>query len=92
VGSPCMVGGGVDAGFCSARFLILVEFVRSAKALLSFPTYFRASNELMSGCREPGHAQAGCGRQVFDTLMKTICTHPGGTTPAPILVFSPHAG
>jgi glucosamine-6-phosphate deaminase len=39
--------------------------------------------------REHGPAQA-LGRRVFNELMATICTHPAGTEPQTVLVFSPH--
>jgi len=39
--------------------------------------------------REHGPSQR-LGRRVFDEMMATISTHPGGNDPRPILVFSPH--
>jgi glucosamine-6-phosphate deaminase len=39
--------------------------------------------------REHGPSQR-LGRRVFDEMMATISTHPGGSDPRPILVFSPH--
>jgi glucosamine-6-phosphate deaminase len=39
--------------------------------------------------REHGPAQA-LGRRVFDEMMGTICTQPGGTRPGTVLIFSPH--
>ena len=30
------------------------------------------------------------GRKVFDELAGTICTHPCGADPKPVIVFSPH--
>jgi glucosamine-6-phosphate deaminase len=39
--------------------------------------------------REHGPAQK-LGRRIFDEQMATICTHPGGSQPKTILVFSPH--
>jgi glucosamine-6-phosphate deaminase len=46
-------------------------------------------HELYELLRERGPAQR-LGRQVFDHLMGTICTQPGGPQPGPALVFSPH--
>src|SRR6185437_2811649 len=45
--------------------------------------------ELYELLREYGPAQA-LGRRVFDEMMATICTHPGGDAPSTALVFSPH--
>jgi len=39
--------------------------------------------------REHGPSQQ-LGRRVFDEMMGTICTQPGGTEPRTILAFSPH--
>jgi glucosamine-6-phosphate deaminase len=46
-------------------------------------------HELYELLRERGPAQ-GLGRQVFDHLMGTISTQPGGSQPSSALVFSPH--
>src|SRR5206468_24796 len=63
--------------------------LKVGKALLKLSDDDFREHELYELLREHGPAQR-LGRQVFDTLMKTICTHPGGTTPGTILVFSPH--
>jgi glucosamine-6-phosphate deaminase len=59
------------------------------KALLKLSDDDFREHELYELLREHGPAQR-LGRHVFDEMMKTICTHPGGTTPGAILVFSPH--
>jgi glucosamine-6-phosphate deaminase len=59
------------------------------KALLKLSDDDFREHELYELLREHGPAQR-LGRRVFDEMMKTICTHPGGTTPGTILVFSPH--
>jgi glucosamine-6-phosphate deaminase len=59
------------------------------KALLKLSDDDFREHELYELLREHGPAQR-LGRRVFDEMMKTICTHPGGTEPGTILVFSPH--
>jgi glucosamine-6-phosphate deaminase len=59
------------------------------KALLKLSDDDFREHELYELLREHGPAQR-LGRRVFDEMMKTICTHPGGTSPGTILVFSPH--
>src|SRR5207237_3959103 len=39
--------------------------------------------------REYGPASV-LGRRVFDEMMATLCTQPGGATPSTVLIFSPH--
>src|SRR5262249_38330059 len=46
-------------------------------------------NELYELLREYGPASK-LGRRVFDEMMATICTNPGGPTPQTVLIFSPH--
>jgi glucosamine-6-phosphate deaminase len=59
------------------------------KALLKLSDDDFREHELYELLREHGPAER-LGRRVFDEMMKTICTHPDGTGPGTILVFSPH--
>src|SRR5262245_17404580 len=61
----------------------------AGKGLLKLSDDDFREHELYELLREHGPAQR-LGRRVFDEMMKTICTHPAGTTPGTILVFSPH--
>src|SRR5207249_4192258 len=63
--------------------------LKVGKALLKLSDDDFRDHELYELLREHGPAQQ-LGRRVFDEMMKTICTHPGGTEPGTILVFSPH--
>src|SRR5205823_4392821 len=63
--------------------------LKVGKALLKLSDDDFREHELYELLREHGPAQR-LGRQVFDQLMQTICTHPGGATPSTALVFSPH--
>src|SRR5205807_408756 len=46
-------------------------------------------HELYELLREHGRAPL-LGHRVFDQMMATICTHPAGSEPRTVLVFSPH--
>jgi glucosamine-6-phosphate deaminase len=59
------------------------------KALLKLSDDDFREHELYELLREHGPAGA-LGRRVFDDLMATLCTHPGGQAPCTALVFSPH--
>jgi glucosamine-6-phosphate deaminase len=59
------------------------------KALLKLSDDDFREHELYELLREHGPAQR-LGRRVFDALMGTICTHPAGTEPRTVVVFSPH--
>jgi glucosamine-6-phosphate deaminase len=59
------------------------------KALLKLSDDDFREHELYELLREHGPAQR-LGRRVFDAMMATLCTHPAGTEPQTILVFSPH--
>src|SRR5206468_678669 len=63
--------------------------LKVGKALLKLSDDDFREHELYELLREHGPAQR-LGRQVFDQLMQTICTHPGGASPSTALVFSPH--
>lgn len=63
--------------------------LKVSKALLKLSDDDFRAHELYELLREHGPAQR-LGRQVFDALMNTIATHPGGTEPSTVLVFSPH--
>jgi glucosamine-6-phosphate deaminase len=59
------------------------------KALLKLSDDDFREHELYELLREHGPASV-LGRRVFDDLMGTLCTHPGGQDPCPALIFSPH--
>ncbi len=59
------------------------------KGLLKLSDDDYRENELYELLREYGPASK-LGRRVFDEMMATICTHPAGTTPQTVLIFSPH--
>jgi glucosamine-6-phosphate deaminase len=59
------------------------------KALLKLSDDDFREHELFELLREHGPASV-LGRRVFDDLMATICTRPGGAEPGTVLVFSPH--
>jgi glucosamine-6-phosphate deaminase len=59
------------------------------KGLLKLSDDDYRENELYELLREYGPASR-LGRRVFDEMMATICTHPAGTTPQTVLIFSPH--
>jgi glucosamine-6-phosphate deaminase len=59
------------------------------KALLKLSDDDFREHELFELLREHGPSSK-LGRRVFDDRMATICTHPGGSTPSTVLIFSPH--
>jgi glucosamine-6-phosphate deaminase len=59
------------------------------KALLKLSDDDFREHELYELLREHGPASV-LGRRVFDDLMATLCTEPGGKQPCTALVFSPH--
>jgi glucosamine-6-phosphate deaminase len=59
------------------------------KALLKLSDDDLREHELYELLREHGPASV-LGRRVFDDLMATLCTHPGGPESQTVLVFSPH--
>jgi glucosamine-6-phosphate deaminase len=59
------------------------------KGLLKLSDDDYRENELYELLREYGPASK-LGRRVFDEMMATICTHPAGTAPQTVLIFSPH--
>ncbi|HZT80765.1 MAG TPA: glucosamine-6-phosphate deaminase, partial [Gemmataceae bacterium] len=59
------------------------------KALLKLTDDHFREHELYELLREHGPAEK-LGRRVFDEMMATIRTHPAGTEPRTVLVFSPH--
>ncbi len=63
--------------------------LKVGKALLKLSDDDFREHELYELLREHGPAQV-LGRRVFDAMMGTLCSHPAGTEPKPILVFSPH--
>src|SRR5437773_1799189 len=81
--------GPIDWTPALIRRAVIWLSLQVGKGLLKLSDDDLREHELYELLREHGPAHR-LGRQVFDTLMKTICTHPGGTTPGTILVFSPH--
>jgi len=63
--------------------------LKVGKALLKLSDDDFREHELYELLREHGPAHL-LGRRVFDEMMATICTHPGGPTPQTVLIFSPH--
>jgi glucosamine-6-phosphate deaminase len=63
--------------------------LRVKKGLLKLSDDDFRDHELYELLREHGPASV-LGRRVFDEMMGTICTHPAGTEPKSVLVFSPH--
>ncbi|MGH7168789.1 MAG: glucosamine-6-phosphate deaminase [Gemmataceae bacterium] len=59
------------------------------KALLKLSDDDFREHELYELLREYGPASI-LGRRVFDDLMATLCTEPGGRQPGTALIFSPH--
>ncbi|TMQ35540.1 MAG: glucosamine-6-phosphate deaminase [Planctomycetota bacterium] len=63
--------------------------LKVGKALLKLSDDDFREHEMYELLREHGPAQR-LGRRIFDEMMKTICTHPGGPAPCTVLVLSPH--
>ncbi len=59
------------------------------KALLKLSDDDFREHELYELLREYGPASV-LGRRVFDEMMATLCTEPGGRQPNTVLIFSPH--
>jgi glucosamine-6-phosphate deaminase len=71
------------------RRAVLWLSMAAKKGLLKLSDDDFREHELYELLRE--HGPAGVlGRRVFDELMGTICTHPGGGQRRTVLVFSPH--
>jgi len=88
VRSPWMVGP-VEWTPALIRRAVIWLSLTVGKALLKLSDDDFREHELYELLREHGPAER-LGRRVFDEMMKTICTNPGGTAPGTILVFSPH--
>ncbi len=63
--------------------------LKVGKGLLKLSDDDFREHELYELLREHGPAER-LGRRVFDELMTTISTHPGGAEPKKVIVFSPH--
>jgi glucosamine-6-phosphate deaminase len=81
--------GPVDWTPALIRRAVIWLSLKVNKALLKLSDGDFREHELYELLREHGPASV-LGRRVFDDLTATICTRPGGTTPATSLVFSPH--
>ncbi len=86
--SPWLVGP-VDWTPAQIRRAVIWLGLKVGKALLKLSEDDFREHELYELLREHGPAQR-LGRRIFDEMMKTISTHPAGTEPRCILVFSPH--
>ncbi len=74
--------------FLIRRAVLWLSLTAQKPLLMLSDDDFR-EHELYELLREHGPAQR-LGRRVFDEMMATLCTHPGGTEPQTVLVFSPH--
>jgi glucosamine-6-phosphate deaminase len=88
VKTPWLVGP-VEWTPALVRRAVLWLSLTAGKSLLMLSDDDFREHELYELLREHGPAQRLC-RRVFDEMMGTICTHPGGHEPKTVLVFSPH--
>jgi glucosamine-6-phosphate deaminase len=63
--------------------------IKVEKALLKLSDDDFREHELYELLREYGPGSV-LGRRVFDEMMATLCTEPGGRQPNTVLIFSPH--
>ena len=83
------VAGPVDWTPSLIRRALIWLSLTVGKALLKLSDDDFREHELYELLREYGPSQV-LARRVFDELTTTICTHPAGTEPRNVLVFSPH--
>jgi glucosamine-6-phosphate deaminase len=83
------VFGSVDWTNALIRRAVIWLSIKVKKGLLKLSEDDFREHELYELLREHGPAHR-LGRRVFDEMMNTICTHPAGTEPQTVLVFSPH--
>jgi glucosamine-6-phosphate deaminase len=88
ISQPWTVGP-VDWAPQLIRKAVIWLSLKVKKGLLKLSDDDYREHELYELLREHGPASV-LGRRVFDELMATIRTHPGGTTPGISLIFSPH--
>jgi glucosamine-6-phosphate deaminase len=88
VRTPWVIGP-VDWTPRTIRRALIWLSLKVGKALLKLSDLDFREHELYELLREHGPAER-LGRRIFDELAATICTHPGGTEPQTVLVFSPH--
>jgi glucosamine-6-phosphate deaminase len=81
--------GSIDWTPALIRRAVVWLSLEVGKALLKLSDDDFREHELYELLRERGPAQR-LGRQVFDQMMATLCTHPAGQEPTTALVFSPH--
>ncbi len=81
--------GPVDWTPSQIRKAVIWLSLKVGKALLKLSDDDFREHELYELLREHGPAEA-LGRRVFNDMMASISTHPGGTGPQTMLVFSPH--
>src|SRR5262245_53606236 len=83
------VMGAVNWTPALVRRAVIWLSLKVGKALLKLSDDDFREHELYELLRELGPAER-LGRRVFDALMGTLCSHPAGTEPRTVLVFSPH--
>jgi glucosamine-6-phosphate deaminase len=81
--------GPVDWTPALIRKAVIWLGLKVGKALLKLSEDDFREHALYELLREHGPAEK-LGRRIFDDMMATIRTHPAGTEPRTILVFSPH--
>jgi glucosamine-6-phosphate deaminase len=81
--------GPVDWTPALIRKAVIWLSLKVKKALLKLSDDDFREHELYELLREYGPASV-LGRRVFDEMMATLCTQPGGPGPSTALVFSPH--
>jgi glucosamine-6-phosphate deaminase len=86
--SPWLVGP-IDWTPALVRRAVIWLSLKRGKALLKLSDDDFREHELYELLREHGPAEV-LGRRVFNEMMATICSHPAGSDPCPVLVFSPH--
>jgi glucosamine-6-phosphate deaminase len=81
--------GPVDWTPALIRRAVIWLSLKVGKGLLKLSDDDFREHNLAELLRENGPASV-LGRRVFDEMMNTICTNPGGTAPCTTLIFSPH--
>jgi glucosamine-6-phosphate deaminase len=81
--------GPVDWTPALIRRAVISLSQQAGKALLKLSDDDFREHEMYELLREHGPGEE-LGRHVFQEMMGTICTHPAGTEPRTVLVFSPH--
>ena len=85
---PWVIGGVKWTSSLIRRAVIWLS-LKVGKGLLKLDDNDFREHHLYELLREYGPAHR-LGRRVFDEMMNTLCTHPGGAEPGTALIFSPH--